>query len=146
LATVAALVLVMRATPPAGAPDGVKGDGATPALGLVLVVLDAPAHRLAPGEVLRPGARLGARVTLAREAWVALEEQRDGAWRRLWPLAPAGALLPAGEQELRDGGDAVVLRVEPGGREWPLRVVSAFQPLDREGARATTELPLEVAP
>ncbi len=128
-----------------GASDGVKGVQATPTLGLLLVTLDEAPRRLAAGDVVPVGARLGARVTLSQPAWLALEELRDGGWARLWPDDVRGVRLEGGEHELGDVAGAVVLRVEPRSEPWRVRVVGSVVPLDTAGARSELVTSIVVA-
>jgi hypothetical protein len=129
-----------------GAPDGVKGVQATPTLGLVLVTLDGAPRRVADGEVVPVGARLGARVTVSQPAWLALEELRDDGWARVWPDDVRGVRLEGGEHELGDVAGAVVLRVEPRAEPWRLRMVGSVVPLDADGARSELTTSIVVGP
>lgn len=149
VAAVAAVALVAVLSWPRVGPGeagGLKGPGATPTLGLVLVVLDGAPHRLAPDEAVAPGARLGARVTSTQPAWIALEARRDGGWVRVWPDGAAGVRVEAGERELGDELGAVVWRAEPGPGGGELRLVGATQPLDVAPERSTTSRHIEVSP
>lgn len=143
LATALLLVWVTRQGPTE--PPGVKGPQAAPELSLVLVVLDAPTHRLAAQEPVPVGARLGCRAVSSQPAWVALEELRGDAWVRLWPKAAAGARVEAGERELSDAAGAVVLIPEEGRAVWPVRLIGALQPLDEPGATGATRVDVQVA-
>ncbi len=117
---------------------GVKGDDAEPTLALVLVALDPAPHRLASGTALPVGARIAARVSTTRAAWLAVEEEVNGTWRRLWPDDPRGHAVQAGEQELADGEGAIVLRPSSM-NTWRLRLVGSARPLDQHGSVATSD-------
>jgi hypothetical protein len=145
LAAVAAVVLVVLAWPRRAAEDevtGVKGVVAVPEVSVVWVRLDGVPRRLTVDEVVPAGARLGARVVASRAAWLALEEEREGAWVRAWPTADAGSAVGAGEQEVADDQGAFAWRAEATRLRW---VVSA-QPLNEAGPRAVVAVTLVVSP
>lgn len=121
LAAVAAVVLVVFAWPRRVAEDdvtGVKGVTAVPEVSVVWVLLDDVPRRLTVDEVVPAGARLGARVVASRAAWLALEEEREGAWVRAWPTADAGSAVGAGEQEVADDEGAFAWRAEATRLRW----------------------------
>lgn len=146
IVALSAAALVAPFAVPHSTNDGVKGGDAVPSIGLMLVVLDAPTHRLERDERVPLGAQLGVRTTTSARAWLALEELREGEWRRLWPVDPRGAPFEAGEHEVADRAGALVLRVEERPR-WTLRFVGAETPLDVAATKGHSEpVNVEVEP
>lgn len=146
LAAALAIAGVVTLRPTSNAADGVKGAQATPTLGLVLVALDGAPRRLAGGDAVKVGSRVGARVTLSQPAWLALEELRPDGWSRLWPDDARGAWFEAGEHELADTAGAIVLRVGARTEPWALRLIGSSLALDTDGARSSLTTSVVVTP